>query len=93
MAEPSMSLCFSCARAVASLCPWLARGDRTGLVYTSRIARCPRWGEEGTIELVTVTDCPRYRKGPVPPLDRRTFAGPGVGRILIPAAGAGACVD
>lgn len=67
-----ISLCITCAKAVPQLCPWINRGDRSGLDYKSKIAKYHDKNRKTAYlresELVTVVSCQRYKAGPLPPL-------------------------
>ncbi len=59
------TLCIDCAKAAPQLCQWIGTGDRSGLKYESKINR---WNAKKNGELITVTECKRYKKGQLPPL-------------------------
>ncbi|CCO08262.1 conserved hypothetical protein [Desulforamulus hydrothermalis Lam5 = DSM 18033] len=64
------TLCEICAKATPMLCPWIDKGDRTGLEYKVKSVPAP-FNSTRKYEIVTVLGCERFKRGPLPPLGRR----------------------
>ena len=65
------SKCMDCANAVPQFCPWIATGDKAGLVYKTRQINIENTlrGHVYTrhLDLYTITDCVRFAEGELPP--------------------------
>jgi hypothetical protein len=58
------SLCYSCRNAVPQLCRWIRSGDLAGRRYKTVTV------DHQLADIITVTYCPNYQTGELPPLGR-----------------------